>query len=154
MNDEVIARLRLLIFFLLFIYLLSLGFFFDNLWIRVYFYGVFLYSLFIYYLFYKKLLKESFLISLLDEFSIFLFLYIMKGMEIKFLFLIFLPIIKEVVYKRFKHAYLLSLLSWIALFLFSIYITPYIPMQVSISILPFSFLITYVSIYYAKEKGG
>ena len=154
MNEIIIARIRFLIIFLLFSFFLSLRMFIESPYLKIYFLVSFLYSALLYYCFKKNILQEFFLISFLDEFFIFTFLYLIKGIEVKFLFLIYFPVIKEVIYKRYNSAYILSFLSFIILILFSIFITPFIPLRTSFSLLPFSFLIPYVSVYYSKEKGG
>ncbi|MGB9857877.1 MAG: hypothetical protein ACPLKX_07045 [Dictyoglomaceae bacterium] len=154
MSDIIMARIRLLITFLLFSYFLYLGMFLESFGLRVYFIILFLYNLLLYYLFKKEIIKESFVISLFDETFIYLLLFLIKGIELKFIFLIFFPVVKEVIYERYNFAYILSFLSWITLICFSVFISPFIPLEVSMSILPFSFLIPYISIYYSKEKGG
>lgn len=154
MNDIIMSRIRLLITFLLLSYFLYLDMFLESLGLRLYFIILFLYNILLYYLFKKEIIKESFVVSFFDETFIFLLLFLIKGMEIKFIFLIFFPVVKEVIYERYNFAYILSFLSWIAILCFSVFITPFIPLEVSVSILPFSFLIPYISIYYSKEKGG
>ncbi|MCX7941634.1 MAG: hypothetical protein N2516_00875 [Dictyoglomaceae bacterium] len=75
-------------------------------------------------------------------------------METRFLFLIFFPVIKEIIYNRYSSSYIISFLSWIAMLCFSLFITTYVTLEISFSLLPFSFLIPYIGIYYSKEKGG
>lgn len=154
MSEVVLARIRLLITILLFSFFLHVGIFFESFELRVYLFLLFLYNFLLYLFFKKKIIKESFIISLLDEFFIFSLFVLIRGMESKFLFLTFFPVIKEIVYNRYFSAYLLSILSWIVILCFSLFITPYITLEVSFSILPFSFLIPYIGIYYTKEKGG
>ncbi len=154
MNEIVIARIRFLITMLLFAFFLYLGTIFSSFGLKMYFFLLFFYNLSLYYLFKKRFMKESFLISLFDEIFIFSLFILIKGIENKFLFLSFFPVIKEIIYNRHLSAYILSILSWVAILCFSLFITPFISLEISFSLLPFSFLIPYIGIYYTKEKGG
>lgn len=149
--DDVIARLRFLTFLLLFTYVLSIEFFKD---ISIpFFIFTLIYSGTIYFLIIKGKIKESFIISLLDLILI-LSLFYFKILNVDFLFLTYLPVIKEVICRRFKEAYIISFLGNIALILISGIDKIFISLEISCSLLPLSFLIPYISIYYAKEKGG
>ncbi len=154
MNEIVMTRIRFLITILLFTYFLHLGIIFSSFGLKIYFFLLFFYNLSLYYLFTKKFIKESFLISFFDEIFIFSLFILIKGIENKFLFLYFFPVIKEIIYNRYFSAYILSILSWITILCFSLFITPFISLEISFSLLPFSFLIPYIGIYYTKEKGG
>jgi len=149
--DDVIARLRFLTFLLLFTYVLSSEFFKD---ISIpFFIFALIYSGAIYLLIIKGKIKEIFVISLFDLLLIFSLFYF-KLLNVDFLFLTYLPVIKEVLCRRFKEAYIISFLGNIVLIFISGLDKVFIPLEISCSLLPLSFLIPYISIYYAKEKGG
>ncbi|MFN3699439.1 MAG: hypothetical protein ACK4SU_04485, partial [Dictyoglomus sp.] len=110
-----------------------------------------MYSLMIYYLVSREKLKESTFISVIDLLIIFLYFLTLNDMTTNFLFLFYLPVIKEIIYKREKIAYLLSFTGNIGLLALSLLFKNTPPLEVVISLFPLSFLIPYLSHYYVKE---
>lgn len=155
LKDLIVSRLRILSFILISAYLIS-NFSLESGSIILYLTMSLFYSSLIYYLISRGKLNESFFISLLDLIIVLLFLSIsdLDYITLKFLFLIYLPSIKEIIYKNKKNAYMLSFLGNIILIFISYSIRKSLPLEITFSLLPFSFLIPYLSWYYVKEMEG
>lgn len=153
METVVISRIRILTFLLTYTYVISNVFFESLLQYLVILSSIF-YSLILYYLSSRNKINETFIISVLDEIFILIYLFTFKTFISKFLFLIYLPVIKEVLFRRDKEAYLLGFLCNIIIILYSLQNTQFLSPTISFSLLPFSFLIPYLSLHYTKEKPG
>lgn len=153
METVVISRIRILTFLLTYTYVISNVFFESLLQYLVILSSIF-YSLILYYLSSRNKINETFIISVLDEIFILIYLFTFKSFISKFLFLIYLPVIKEVLFGRDKEAYLLGFLCNIIIILYSLQNTQFLSPTISFSLLPFSFLIPYLSLHYTKEKAG
>jgi hypothetical protein len=153
LETVVISRIRILTFLLTYTYVISNVFFESLLQYLVILSSIF-YSLILYYLSSRNKINETFIISVLDEIFILIYLFTFKTFISKFLFLIYLPVIKEVLFRRDKEAYLLGFLCNIIIILYSLQNTQFLSPTISFSLLPFSFLIPYLSLHYTKEKPG
>lgn len=153
METVVISRIRILTFLLTYTYVIS-NVFFENLLQYLVILSSIFYSLILYYLSSRNKINETFIISVLDEIFILIYLFTFKTFISKFLFIIYLPVIKEVLFRRDKEAYLLGFLCNIIIILYSLQNTQFLSPTISFSLLPFSFLIPYLSLHYTKEKPG
>lgn len=153
MNDLIVSRLRILSSILIATYLIS-SYSFENNNIILYLITSLVYSTLIYYLISREKISESFFISILDLVMVLLFLTLSDYIALKFLFLIYLPSIKEIIYKNKKNAYLISILGNISLIILSITLRKNLPLKITLSLIPLSFLIPYLSWYYVKEMEG
>ncbi len=153
LETVVISRIRILTFLLTYTYVIS-NVFFDSLLQNLVILSSIFYSLILYYLSSRNKINETFIISVLDEIFILIYLFTFKTFISKFLFLIYLPVIKEVLFRRDKEAYLLGFLCNIIIILYSLQNNQFLSPTISFSLLPFSFLIPYLSLHYTKEKPG
>jgi hypothetical protein len=153
LETVVISRIRILTFLLTYTYVIS-NVFFENLLQYLVILSSIFYSLILYYLSSRNKINETFIISVLDEIFILIYLFTFKTFISKFLFIIYLPVIKEVLFRRDKEAYLLGFLCNIIIILYSLQNTQFLSPTISFSLLPFSFLIPYLSLHYTKEKPG
>uniref|UniRef100_A0A7C3RK06 Sensor histidine kinase n=1 Tax=Dictyoglomus thermophilum TaxID=14 RepID=A0A7C3RK06_DICTH len=153
METVVISRIRILTFLLTYTYVISNIFFEDLLQYLVILSSIF-YSFILYYFSSHNKINETLIISVLDEIFILIHLFTFKNFISKFLFLIYLPVIKEVLFRRDKEAFLLGFICNVIIILYSLQNTQFLSPTISFSLIPFSFLIPYLSLHYTKEKPG
>ncbi len=153
MQSLVISRLRILSFLFITMYLLT-NILFDDLRILILMIFAILYSSVIYYFAARGKIKEGFVLSLVDLFVILLYLFLIDYIAVKFLFLIYLPTIKEVLYRRIKNAYITSFIGNLGIIILSLILKESLPLKITTSLIPISFLLPYLSSSYLKEMEG
>ncbi|PNV80006.1 MAG: hypothetical protein C0196_03805 [Dictyoglomus turgidum] len=153
MQSLVISRLRILTFLFMTIYLLTNAFFNDFRILILMIFAI-LYSSVMYYFSAREKVKESFVLSLIDLFVILLYLFLIDAIAVKFLFLIYLPTIKEILYRRIKNAYMISFLGNLGVIILSFILKESLPLKITTSLIPISFLLPYLSSSYLKEMEG
>jgi len=103
LENLVISRLRILTFLFIAVYLLPNSFFDDlRIWLLILF--ALLYSSIVYYFVAREKLQENLTLSIIDLLIVFFYLFLINQMATKFVFLIYLPAIKEILYRRIKNS--------------------------------------------------
>jgi len=153
LENLVISRLRILTFLFIAVYLLPNSFFDDlRIWLLILF--ALLYSSIVYYFVAREKLQENLTLSIIDLLIVFFYLFLINQMATKFVFLIYLPAIKEILYRRIKNAYIISFMGNLGVIVLSFILKENLPLEISLSLIPISFLIPYFSSSYIKEMEG